>query len=217
MRGEINETNEKNGYIIYFSMLLTFIFTPITAGAQDSISYYSPYPEGTIGISKPEIGWTVLLGDNKVEYVEFILNGLPIDVIYNEDRMSFIANTSCQLNGLNTMQARIKLIGWRNLIIENWTFVVDDSSISEFPHPNIEQLLAVDIANNYRYLLDLPLFEISDSLDYTAQKHAEYQSALNHITHYQKVENAGFFGENVGDRGNYYGFLKPFWRYCTSK
>lgn len=192
--------------LISFSIILASSILPKTVDAQTSISYYSPYPQGTIGINQPEIGWTVLLGDNRVENADFILNGLPIEVIYDEEKQTFVASSLSPLTGENTVQATVKLVGWGNLIVENWSFTVDEPSIGAYPLQNEKQLQALDAANNYRYLLDLPLFQLDDSLSYTAQKHTEYQSDLGKITHYQEEGNQGFFGVTVGDRANYYGF-----------
>ncbi|GBF12562.1 stalk domain-containing protein [Tepidibacillus sp. HK-1] len=193
-------------FLAQIIFLLVVISTPLSTQAADQVTYYPPYPQGTIGINQPEIGWTIFLGDNQLEKVEFTLNGAAIPVTYDEERHTFYAKPSKPLTGSNTVKATIHLKGWANTIEKTWTFTVSKASLSSLPLPNQEQLSAINLANDYRYILGIPLYEWDRSLNMAAQKHAEYQDRLNVFGHYQKEGTSGFFGETVADRASYYGF-----------
>ena len=193
--------------LVLISLLISIVSVPIKIEADNSIYYYSPYPQGTIGINQPEIGWTIFLGDNKVENVEFNLNGISLNVRYDDQRQTFYGKPDNLLVGQNNVRAIIKLENWGNVIEKTWSFTVDNPSISLLALPKEEQLNSLNIANDYRYILGLPLLEFNNSLNTTAQKHAEYQANLNLFTHYQTEGSMGFFGVTVADRANYYGYF----------
>lgn len=186
--------------------LLVAIFLPVYAQAGNTIYLYEPYPQGTIGITTPEIGWKIQLQGNEIEKASFYLNGNPISVNYDAKRETFYYKPSKPLTGVNSVYAKIKLKNWSNMIEESWTFTISNNSLNSLPKPNLNQNTAINFANDYRYLLDLPLYEFDYSLNYSAQKHSEYQKNLNVFSHFQTSGTQGFFGETVKDRANYYGF-----------
>lgn len=192
--------------IVILSLLITILLIPAAIGASESIYSYPPYPQGEIGISKPEIGWTVFLGNNKVENASLLLNGEPIEIKYDKERETFFGFPKKVLSNRNEVNFKLKLEEWNNVIEKNWTFTIDNAAISSLPLPNDNQLKAINYANDYRYILNLPLYEFNNSLNLTAQKHADYQANLNIFSHYQLIGTEGFFGESVLDRANYYGF-----------
>ncbi len=192
--------------LVIISLLISIVIIPVNIEAENSIYFYSPYPQGTIGLSKPELGWTVFLGDNEVESITFLLNGNLIDVEYDEERETFYAKPDYLLSGDNDVKAILKLKNWTNIIEKTWSFNVNELSLASLPYPNEKQLTALNYANDYRFVLGLPLFEFNNSLNMAAQKHADYQANLNIFSHNQIVGNEGFFGESVLERANYYGF-----------
>ncbi len=189
--------------IIIFTIL---IIIPISTKAGNTIHVYAPYPQGNIGISRPEIGWKILLEGNEVASAEFLLNNEPLKVYYSKERETFYAIPGLLLSGMNNVKAKIKIKNWDNIIEKSWTFTVNKGSLSYLPNPNQKQLTAINLANDYRYILDIPLFRFNRALNMSAQKHADYQANLNVFSHYENASDQGFFGETVSDRANYYGF-----------
>lgn len=187
-------------------LLLTIIFLPISIEAGNSVYFYQPYPQGYIGVNQPEIGWTVLLGNNEIESVEFLLNGEYIDVHYDELRETFYYNPKNSLKGQYEVKARISLKDWNNKLEKLWTFTISNSSLNSLPLPNQQQVLVLNLVNDYRYALENPIYRFDSSLNMSAQKHAEYQGRLNIISHYQEKGTQGFFGKTIADRAAFYGF-----------
>ncbi len=192
--------------LVLISLLISIVIVPVNIEAGSSIYFYSPYPQGIIGLNKPEIGWTVFLGDNEVESIVFLLNGNVMDVKYDEERETFYGIPEDILSDENDVKAILKLENWTNVIEKTWSFTIDNPSIASLPYPNQKQLTALNYANDYRYILDLPLFEFNSSLNMSAQKHADYQANLDIFSHNQIEGTEGFFGESVLERANYYGF-----------
>lgn len=193
-------------------ILLVFAaFGPFYVDAENTIYYYEPYPQGQIGISNPEIGWKVQLEGNEVESAKFYLNGDPLDVYYDQARETFYTKPSNLLKGTNTVSASIKLKNWTNTIEDSWSFTVATNSLSSLPVANSKQNAAINYANDYRYVLGNSLFEIDNSLNMAAQKHADYQANLGVISHYQEKGTVGYFGTEISDRASYYGFYGDVW------
>ncbi|MGD9678562.1 MAG: stalk domain-containing protein [Vulcanibacillus sp.] len=193
--------------LISISLLISIVYLPVSIEADNTIYYYSPYPQGTIGVNQPEIGWTIFLGTNKVESAVFTLNGDFLDVLYDDQRQTFYGKPINTLAGENNVTAIIKLEGWGNVIEKTWSFEVDSLSINSLAYPNEQQLNALNLANDYRYILGLNLFQFNNSLNMAAQKHADYQVNLDIFSHYQTEGSIGFFGKTVADRANYYGYF----------
>lgn len=187
-------------------ILLFATFVPFYVDAGSTIYYYEPYPQGEIGIKNPEIGWKVKLEGNEVESAKFYLNGVSLDVYYDQTRETFYAKPNKLLSGTNTVSASIKLKNWSNTIKRTWSFTVAPDSLSSLPVANGKQNTAINFANDYRYALGNSLYSINNSLNMSAQKHADYQANLGVFSHYQEINTTGFFGVSVADRAGYYGF-----------
>ena len=93
---------------VVIALLISLVMIPAEVGAEESIYFYSPYPQGLVGVSKPEIGWTVFLGDNKVENISFRLNDKEIVVNYDKDRETFYGFPNDVLSNNNNVKAVLK-------------------------------------------------------------------------------------------------------------
>lgn len=192
--------------IIIIFVLLLLVLIPVDSNAAESISYTDPYPQGTIGIGNPEIGWPVDLNGNKIESALFYINGNRQVVYYDKDREVFYTKLNNYVKGVNTVEARIKLKDWPNIIKYKWSFTIPSNSVSYLPTANTTQISAINYANDYRYLLGNPTYVFDDSLNTAAQKHASYQAINNTFGHYQMPNTVGYFGNTVTERAGYYGF-----------
>jgi len=193
--------------LLFLVVALIAEAVPISINAGNTVSFYPPYPVGNIGVSKPEIGWTVFLNGETVQSAEMYLNGQSLKVEYAADRATFYANPTKILSGTNNVSIKIKLKNWANVLEKTWTFTVDKQSVNSLPLPSEQQMTALNLANDYRFVLGMPLYQFNQSLNMAAKKHADYQANLNTFSHYQTPNTSGFFGQAVGDRSNYYGFF----------
>lgn len=192
--------------LIGLTIFLAFTLFPLSSvNADTSIWYYPPYPQGEVGIATPEIGWRIFIDDNELEDAQFIVNGIKYTTEYNLDRNGIFLNLDKPLTGVINVTARIKLKRY-NWIEKSWSFTISKSSLTTLPQANLAQLKAIDYANDYRYIMKLPLFESNSALNMSAQVHANYQNTVGKLTHYQSSANPAFIGESVKDRAAYYGF-----------
>ncbi len=192
--------------LIGLTIFLVFTLFPLSSvNADTSIWFYTPYPQGEIGIATPEIGWRVFIGENYLEKAEFIINGKTYIPKYDLERNTFYVKLDFPLKEHIEVKARIKLKSY-DWIEKSWSFAINKSSITELSIPNLTQQKAMDFANDYRYLMKLPLFEINPALNMSAQSHANYQYSIGRLTHYQESNFQAFIGESVKERAAYFGF-----------
>ena len=192
--------------LVSLSIFLMLTLLPLhNVNANTSIWFYPPYPQGEVGIATPEIGWKIFIEENQLEEAQFIVNGIKYTPEYNLDRNGLFLNLDTPLSGVIDVTARIKLKRY-NWIEKSWSFTISKSSLATLPLPNQVQLNALDYANDYRYIMKLPLFESNSALNMSAQVHANYQTTVGELTHYQSSGNPSFIGESVQDRAAYYGF-----------
>jgi uncharacterized protein YkwD len=187
-------------FVIVFAMIPAI---PIFAGAP---TYYPGYPQGEIGISKPEIGIRIFSNGTKLVSQEMYVDQIRVDVVYDEANNRFYYRPAEPLSA-GEHEAKIS-IGYQGyqLLVEVWKFKVSDNAIQSFPVADASQLNALQAINDYRKLMELPPLTMDDRLNLAATSHSKYMSLNNEFSHYQDKGKNGFTGVNVGDRAQYYGY-----------
>ncbi len=201
----MGKINKKIWQALTLSLLLTYILLYVNLGqASSGITYYPPYPQGKVGILSPEVGWQVNIGDNKITKAYFYLNNKEYVAKYDKTRNTFYLNTTLPVGDYEVI-AKITLNGYWE-IKEKWSFSIVPKALAKLPTPLTYQQKGIDLANDYRHLLNLPTFLFHNGINLAAQKHAEYQNLNQILTHTEETNKNDFFGETVLDRVNYYGF-----------
>lgn len=198
--------NRKRMDRLLLCFLLVFMLVPslpLNAGAP---YYYPGYPQGTIGITMPEIGMQIYANGSKLASQLLYVDKERVDLQYDESTNRFYYQPASPLSkGVHEAKITVRFEGYEYLV-QSWTFTISANAIDSFPVANNSQLKALQAANDYRRLMGLPEMTLDDQLNSAAIGHAQYLYANKVFSHNQEKGKTGFFGANVLDRSRYYGY-----------
>ncbi|MDU0201016.1 stalk domain-containing protein [Paenibacillus sp. MAH-36] len=199
-----------------FSFLLAFClivsFVPNGRAFADSSSFqYKRFPELTVGISRPEIGFTFVTTTFKVENVSFqmLLDNQEVKGTWDQDANSYTYLPQVDLKpGEHHVDLFINMSGYHPMS-ESWTFIIAkkaDTSVTA--SPTAEQQKGLNAVNDYRKLFGLQPLHWSQELSQAAQLHASYLhnnqvDAQKVSLHVEDNAKAGYIGETLTQRARY--------------
>lgn len=185
--------------------LLVYMLIPLSLNAGAPY-YYPGYPQGTVGVTMPEIGMQIYADGSKLVSQLMYLDKERVDLQYDEATNRFYYQPSSPLSkGVHEAKITVRFEGYEYLV-KTWTFTISDNAIDSFPAPDDAQLKAIQAVNDYRRIMGLPEVMMDDRLNIAATGHAQYLYANKVFSHYQEKGKTGFFGVNVLDRSRYYGY-----------
>jgi uncharacterized protein YkwD len=204
-------------YTCRFMLILVILLTSFFVPPKESLAFsyqYSTFPEGKLGISRPEIGVKLTLNESlHPSSFTFYLNDKEVKASYNPSTTSFYYKPSSDLPA-GTYKARLILRydGYQDGTLE-WGFTILPGAMASFAAPNSEQQTGLQAINDYRLLNHLPPVIFNDALNAAAQKHAEYL-ANNKIDvanasislHDEDPAKPGYIGKSLGERMSYVGY-----------
>lgn len=204
-------------YMLRFVLILVILLTGFLLPPKQSwaLSYsYSSFPDGKLGISRPEIGVKLSLSEqqNLSSYILY-LNDKEVNATYNPSTTSFYYKPSADLPaGPYKVRLILRYDGYQDGILD-WGFTILPGALTSFKAPNTEQQAGLQAINDYRLLNRLPPVIFNDALNAAAQKHAEYL-AKNKIDvintsvslHDEDPTKPGYIGKSLAERINYVGY-----------
>lgn len=198
----------------FAALLLAAALYVLPAPAANAFGfYYTAFPQGTVGLAKPEIGMTIMLDENiQLRSYHLYLNDREVPVFYNNSTNKFSYTPDKQLApGSYAAKLEIEYEGYMP-IAESWSFSVAKNGISELPSTYTgEQQTGLAAVNDYRLIYGLPQLTMNATLAAAAEKHAQYLN--NNNVNPSEVslhdENAllpGYIGADLGQRAQYVGY-----------
>lgn len=171
-------------------------------------------PAGIVQSSSPNITYYIKLSTYDLPYkIEMYLNGREVNVDYNEDS-GIVSYQASGLSGENHVEVVLYTYGKQNLS-RSWSFEVDNRTIAPLDGKDLNLLEQVQDdalmrANEYREVIGVPPLTSNETLQETAQAHANYIG--EHETGHTEVSsNETFFtGRTPQDRTAYFGYANYF-------
>lgn len=202
----VNFISRRKLIALSFLIFLAIFINPRSSMAGDPFSY-PPYPQNEIGIATPEIGIEVHFDSStKLNSSVMELDGARVNVNYDEKRHRFFYQPTAPLKaGAHQVKLYLGFMGYQ-VWTHSWTFTVNAQALTSFPKATSDQLTALQAVNDYRKLLGIQELTLNNSLSLAATGHAKYMDLNDLFSHYEIKGKSGFFGEDVGDRTQYYGF-----------
>ncbi|MFC5448050.1 stalk domain-containing protein [Paenibacillus aestuarii] len=180
-----------------------------------ALSYgYASYPQGTIGLQRPDIGVRINLSEGKTPAsYHFYLNDTEVAATYDPVSVKYTYRPAADLPpGNYTARLKFTFDGYEPVNIE-WSFTVSANAITLSTETNKEQQDGLRAINDYRAKLGLSPVSFSDALNTAAQKHAEYlsQNKIDPIytpvsMHEEDMSLPGAIGKTLADRIAFIGY-----------
>lgn len=201
---------------IFFAFWIMMAMLTIPAPRVEAGSFtYNGYPKGTVGISKPTIGfefgeWNGL----QVGSFSMKLDQNPVSGNFDKETMSFAYTPTVGLTpGEHSVEVKLQFTGYQPVDL-NWTFTVADNPLSEVPAAFSEtHQLGLKAINDYRMLYGLKPLKLNGSLTLAAKNHAQYlfanrvaQTTPSVSLHDQKKGLPGYTGATPSERAVYAGY-----------
>ncbi|MFC5451053.1 stalk domain-containing protein [Paenibacillus aestuarii] len=197
-------------FILIFCFIVSFL--PNERAYADSSSFhYQRFPESTVGISRPEIGFTFLTTTFKVENISFqmLLDDQEVKGSWDQAASSYTYMPKVDLQpGEHHVDLFINMSGYHPLS-ESWTFNIAKQAVTSVPaSPTTEQQQGLKVVNDYRKLFGLQPLRWSQDLSRAAQLHATYLQnnqvdAQKVSLHTEDSSKAGYIGETLAQRARY--------------
>ncbi|WP_159881979.1 stalk domain-containing protein [Paenibacillus puerhi] len=206
-------------FLLAFRLILTivvaltgFSLAPLPQAKAESF-YYTAYPQGTVGILKPKIGFQITQSSiASVSHIALKLDGQRVTGQYDAASMTYTYQPEQPLaKGAHTVAVSVEFAGYEP-IEQEWSFTVSSLSVTEPPTSySDKQREMVRAINDYRLLYGLPSLQINPNLTMAAKMHAEYLQTNNIDTtqvsmHVQTKSLPGYIGEKPGERALYAGY-----------
>jgi uncharacterized protein YkwD len=198
---------------LWLAVLLVLLPAP---QAHALAFYYQTFPNGTVGLARPEIGMYLQQMDGQLTPSSFslYLNNRQVDASYNSSTKKF-SYTPAQGLAPGTYSARIIIHypGYQP-VTRTWEFTVAQNPIAELPSVfSDEQQAGLAAINDYRLIYGLPPLTMNAQLALAAQKHADYldTNSVNGTTeslHEEKASLPGYIGATLMDRARFVGYTE---------
>lgn len=192
-------------------VLLAAVLLPVKhAGA---FTYqYKTFPEGTLGIARPDIGVKLTLGElAELTSYTMYLNGKEVKADNAPGTLSFVYHPASDLAaGAYKVKLVLRFQGYQDGSLE-WGFTILAGASSGFSAPNSEQSEGLQAINDYRILNNLPVVTFHDALNEAAKRHANYL-AMNQVhkttasLHDEDPSRPGYIGKSLKQRSEYIGY-----------
>lgn len=162
-------------FMLYFSGG----FIPYGSALADSSSFqYQKYPQNTIGITRPVIGFTFITTELQVKQnisFQMLLDNKEVKGTLDTATMTYSYVPTEDLKpGKYKVDLFINLSGYHPLS-ESWTFTVAEQAVPSLPSsPTPEQQKGLDSVNDYRKLFGLQPLRWNQELTQAAKLHATY-------------------------------------------
>ncbi|TDF95098.1 stalk domain-containing protein [Paenibacillus piri] len=200
--------------IVLIAMLFAGAGSPIHA-EESKVSFYRPFPQGAVGVTRPMIGILFeLKGNPELESYKLNLDGKQVSLTWNPVDPKFVYIPDKDLTpGEHKAELIIHFKGFRE-IYRSWTFTIAASPVKTIAQPAQYQQFGITAINDFRKILGLQSVQWNDRLAGSATKHVEYLKA-NYpddykgsypLSHYQESDGAGFFGKTPAERAKYFGY-----------
>lgn len=198
--------------VIMVVVLSSFTWSakPTYAFSYGSLSY----PQGDVGLLRPDIGVTIELSEGKTpESYHFYLNDKELNITYDPVSVKFIYRPTSDLAPGNYI-ARLELSfsGYQPVQIV-WKFTVIKDAVTLSSTTSKEQEDGLRAINDYRAKLGLSKVKFSDALNTAAQKHAQYlsQNKIDPVRtsvslHDEDPALPGYIGKSLQERAQYIGY-----------
>ncbi|MBD0380626.1 stalk domain-containing protein [Paenibacillus sedimenti] len=196
-------------------MLVSSMFW--SAKPSYALSYgYMAYPQGNVGLLRPDIGATINLSEGKTpESYHFYLNNTEVNAIYDPISVKYIYRPTADLApGDYTARLVFSFSGYEPVSID-WKFTITQNASSLSTATTQEQRDGLRAINDYRAKLGLSSVKFSDLLNTAAQKHAQYlyDNQIDPIhtdvsLHEEDSSKPGYIGKTLGERMRYIGYSR---------
>ncbi|WNR45463.1 stalk domain-containing protein [Paenibacillus roseipurpureus] len=195
--------------VVAICILFSMLIIPAKHSYASSYSYRT-YPEGNVGILRPEIGAVLNFGELKPNTYQFFLNGQEQKVTYDTANSKYNYLPSTDLKpGEYKAQLTFSFSGYEPIYL-NWTFTILPNATQLSTDITAEQQEGLKAINDYRAKLGLPAVKLNSVLNTAAQKHAEYlyQNNIDPIhtsvsLHDENASLPGFIGQTLKERSQY--------------
>lgn len=202
--------------LLVFWITMAMLTIPAPRVEAGSFSYMG-YPKGTVGISKPTIGFELGEWDGlQVGSFSMRLDQNLVSGTFNKETMSFVYTPTTELTpGEHLVEVRLQFIGYQEVYL-NWTFTVADNPLSEIPAAFSQtHQLGLKTINDYRMLYGLKPLKLNGNLTLAAKNHAQYlftnrvaQTTPSVSLHDQKKGMPGYTGATPSERAVYAGYYR---------
>jgi len=193
-------------FLLAAVFILLALVVPQLALATGS---YAPFPQDTIGLSRPVIGQRLALDPGDPEpTAQMWLDGQSVPVTWDPASGCLRYVPPAPLTpGKHHVRLVVEMDGYEPIVSE-YDFTVGTDAVATFPGPDAEEQLALDYLNALRVSAGLPAMAYDLSLGQAASRHASYLKANPGSPAHQETPGAlGFCGERPWDRGEYWGYL----------
>lgn len=200
--------------LLAFWITMAMLTIPAPRAEASSFSYMS-YPKGTVGISKPDIGFELSKGNGlQVNTFRMKLDQQLVSSTWDNESMSFLYTPTTALQpGEHLVEVELQFSGYEAVLI-NWKFKVADNPVSEVPSTFTENhRLGLEAINDYRLLYGLQPLKLNANLTLAAKNHAQYlfanrvAQAISPVSlHDEKKGLPGFTGATPSERARYAGY-----------
>jgi uncharacterized protein YkwD len=195
--------------IAFIIVQLTGIHQVLSTG--DSMWYYPPTPQGTVGIDKPTIMWTFVgLSSKDIREVNMLLDSQRVDAVFSDDYNSVYYTPPQGLaEGQHNVSIVVALKNGIRISSSPFSFTIVKDAYQRIPeYPQYHE--AKDRINYYRMMLGLDPVEINESLNAAAATHAQYLIENMSDGHYQNNKKSKYYiGHLPWNRTTYYGYASP--------
>jgi len=193
-------------FLLAVVVILLTLVVPQLALAAGS---YAPFPQDTIGLSRPVIGQCLVLDPGDPEpTAKMWLDGHGVPVTWDPASGCLRYVPPAPLApGKHHVKLVVEMVGYETEVYE-YDFTVAIDAVARLPGPDAEDQLALDYLNALRVSADLPAMVYDLSLGQAASRHASYLKANPDSDGHRETPGApGFCGKGPGDRGEYWGYL----------
>lgn len=192
---------------LVFVLLLAVIAGP----AVHAYFYYTPVPSGRIGVSRPTISQQFVLSDGeRFESAKMWLNGAEVAPVA-DNATGLVSYTPPAPLAPGTYSVKLEVTVshpkpgyYYSPLKSEFTFTVAANAVATLPDPTAEAVATLAYLNQLRAGAGLPALTASKELTAAAVGHAQYQAALNQMTHSQDPSKPLYFGSDPMSRAGYY-------------
>ncbi|NOU99243.1 stalk domain-containing protein [Paenibacillus planticolens] len=199
---------------ILFVLLSSVIWS---AKPSYALSYgYLTYPQGNVGLSRPEIGVNLELSEGMTpESYHLYVNEQEVKANYDPVSVKYVYRPQADMaSGTYSARLMFSFSGYEPVQI-TWKFTVVNNAVTLSSETTKEQQEGLQAINDYRAKLGLPKVKFSDALNTAAQKHAQYlsQNKIDPIKtsvslHDEDPSLPGYIGKSLKERAQYIGYVK---------
>ena len=197
-------------------LMLVVVSVGLPSKPAWALSYgYNAYPEGKVGLARPDIGVKIRLSESLTpSSYSMYLNGREVPVTYDDNQKVFLYKPTEDLEAREyTARLLFEFKGYERAQVD-WSFTILPAASSDgAAAPSQEQEEGLRAINDYRTIHGLPLLRFNPLLNMAAQKHAHYL-AVNRIDpvntnismHQEDASKPAYFGQSLSERADYVGY-----------